>query len=255
MAPMKDAPPGFVDLPADTERLEQMQLRVRMQRPPLFVPSPPLKMAGVFVCFGRGGGGPGRTGDTGWAGAAVFGDGHRLDAVTVSGAAGGPYQPGFLAVREGSLLAAAVRQLHEAFDCLLVNATGRDHPRGAGLALHLGAHLQVPTVGITTRPLIAAGPWPAESEQGARAPLTLGGETVGYWVRTRANCRPLVVHAAWRTDPDTAVRLALAATAGSRTPEPLREARRLARVARHRATTSEAPPPPAPEPGAGGSEG
>jgi len=48
----------------------------------------------------------------------------------------------------------------------------------AGLALHLGAVLGLPTVGITTRPLVAQGAWPVD-QRGAMAPLLVGGEVVG----------------------------------------------------------------------------
>jgi len=51
-----------------------------------------------------------------------------------SGIAGAGYRAGLLALREGPLLEAAVRSLNQVPDILLVNATGRDHPRGAGLA-------------------------------------------------------------------------------------------------------------------------
>lgn len=51
-----------------------------------------------------------------------------------------------------------LRALPHMPDVLLVNATGRDHPRGAGLALHVGAAVDVPTVGVTHRPLLAVGP-------------------------------------------------------------------------------------------------
>lgn len=44
--------------------------------------------------------------------------------------------------------------------------------------------------------------------------------------------RPLVAHAGWRVDVETAVRLVLAAVGESRTPEPLRQARVAARTAR-----------------------
>ena len=69
-------------------------------------------------------------------------------------------------------------------DVLLVDASGRDHPRRCGLALHLGAVLGVPTVGVTHRPLRAEGEWP-DDERGATSALVLDGERVGYWVRTK----------------------------------------------------------------------
>jgi deoxyribonuclease V len=97
--------------------------------------------------------------------------------------------------------------------------------------LHLGVVLDLPTVGITHRPLLADGAWP-DDEVNARSPLLLDGETVGYWLRTRAGRRPVVVHAGWRTDPDTAVDVVVACKGKARTPAPLRQARRLARSAR-----------------------
>jgi deoxyribonuclease V len=147
-----------------------------------------------------------------------------LAGVAVSGPAGGPYRPTLLAVREGPLLEQAVHALLITPEVLAVNATGRDHPRRAGLALHLGAVLGPPTVGVTTRPLVAQGPWPVD-QHAATAPLRLDGEVVGYWVRTRAGARPVAVHAAWQTDAKDAIQVVLAATRGARTPEPLRRAR------------------------------
>jgi deoxyribonuclease V len=145
------------------------------------------------------------------------------------------YEPGLLALREGAVLEAAVRALAEPPDVLLVDATGRDHPRRAGLAVHLGAVLDLPTAGVTHRPLAAEGEWPPD-ERGACSPLRLGGEVVGYWLRTRAGTRPLAVYAAWRTEADTAADVVLA-TCRARTPEPLRAARRRAREARTAAAT------------------
>ena len=110
----------------------------------------------------------------------------------------------------------------------------RDHPRRAGLALHLGAVLGLPAVGVTTLPLVAEGAWPPD-QRGARTPLLVGGEVVGCWVRTRAGARPVAVHAAWQTDAHAAVQVVLAATRRARTPEPLRRARTLARSRRARA--------------------
>ena len=187
------------------------------------------------MCFGRGGSGPGRPGDRGWAAAVAWSEARVVASATVTGRAGGAYLPGLLALREGPLLAQAVAALAAEPDLLLVNATGRDHPRRAGLALHLGAALGLPSTGVTDRSLVAAGLEP-DPGPGAAAPLLLEDDLVGYRVRTRAGARPLVVHSAWRTDPEAARRAVLAVCRGQRTPEPLREARRLAREARSAAT-------------------
>jgi deoxyribonuclease V len=193
-------------------------------------PTTPPRIGACFICFERVQG-AGATGDTGFAGAAVTYRRRLLAGVTSSGPTGGPYLPALLALREGPLLEQAVRALPIAPEVLLVNATGRDHPRRAGLALHLGAVLGLPTVGVTTRPLVADGPWPAD-QRGATAALLLDGEVVGCWVRTRAGAKPVAVHAAWQTDAQAAVQVVLAATRRARTPEPLRRARTLARTRR-----------------------
>ena len=64
-------------------------------------------------------------------------------------------------------------------DVLVLNATGRDHPRGAGVALHLGALLDIPSIGVTDRPLTAVADEPGAAP-GAVADLTLDGARVGF---------------------------------------------------------------------------
>ncbi len=222
-----------MDWPGSFDELIEEQVRLAAARPPAWAPSPePSWIGGCFVCFPRGKPGVGAKGDRGWAGAALVSPERSLATAQAEGSAGARYEAGLLALREGPLLEAAVRGLPFLPALLLVNATGRDHPRRAGLALHLGALLGLPTVGITHRPLLAEGAWP-ESARGERSPLFLEGELVGYWLCTRRGTRPLAVHAAWRTDPEVAVAVALAASSGrARAPEPIRQARRIARKAR-----------------------
>ncbi|MBV9196963.1 MAG: endonuclease V [Solirubrobacterales bacterium] len=191
------------------------------------------EIGGCIVCFPRGQAGPGSGGDRAWAAAAVLRGGRLIAEATVAGEARAPYIPGLLALREGPMLDAAVSALASPPDVLLVDATGRDHPRRAGLAVQLGAVLGLATVGVTHRPLLAAGAWP-EDRDGASAPLLLGSEPVGAWLRTHRATRPLAVHPGWRTNIDTAVEIVLAAVSGHRTPEPLRRARTHARTARAR---------------------
>lgn len=198
-----------------------MQRTLAGARPPPWVPrEDPFVIGGVFATFSTSR--DPAPGERAWA-AAIAG---ALRAV-ISDVVQVDYEAGFLALREGELLERAVRALPELPDVLLVNASGRDHPRGAGLALHLGAMLDLPTVGVTDRPLVAT------PDPDGR--LELEGALVGYVVRTRPGIRPVVAHAAWRTDAAVARTVVLAAAGSVRTPEPLRRARFLARSQRARA--------------------
>jgi len=207
--------------------LAETQAHLASLNPPPWVPRSGIRAGGAFVCFPRGGKGVGARGDPGWA-AAVAIVGRRVLVGTAHGVSAAPYEPGFLALREGPLLEEAVRQLSIRPDVLLVNATGRDHPRRAGLAVHLGAVLDLPTVGVTNRPLIASGLEPGRARFD-RVQLMVDDEPVGYVVRTRPEARPLCVHAGWRTTPEVAVDIVEGVTGRFRTPEPIRRARTIAR--------------------------
>jgi deoxyribonuclease V len=216
--------------PAGEAELVARQAAIGALDPPPWEPPPTPLVAGCYVAFPRGEHGAGRAGDPAVAACAALREGRVVASAVVRGAAGAPYAPGLLALREGALLAAAVEALPERADVVLLDATGRDHRRRAGLALHVGWALDVPTVGVTHRPLAAVGGWPADAPAAA-APLRLDGELVGYWLRTRPGMRPLAVHAGWRTTPEVARDL-VGKLCRVRTPEPLREARRLARTER-----------------------
>jgi deoxyribonuclease V len=221
-----------------------------------------LRIGGCFVAFARGEAGPGHPGDRAWAAAVTWRPAsaptnrqgqpfRRPDQALRGTGPGGPrqssdvlaqavvadrvpasYARGLLALREGPILEAAVAALDPPPDVLLVDATGLDHPRGAGLAIHLGAVAGLPTVGVTHRPLQAMGALPP-MVRGRTSPLYLDDHRVGAWVCTRTGVRPLVAHAGWRTDPETATSVVLqASTEAARTPVPLEEARRVAREAR-----------------------
>lgn len=206
--------------PVTREELEAAQRRLAAASPPPWrPPEGPISIGAVFVAFSTGR--DPASGERAWA-AAVAGDARSV----VRGEVTVPYEPGYLAIREGPLLERAVRNLRMVPDVLLVNASGRDHPRGAGLALHLGAILRLPTVGVTDRPLVAV------PDEGHR--LVLEGRIVGYLVVGRAGARPVIAHAAWRTEPEVAAGIVRTATDRARTPEPLRFARFLARSQRAR---------------------
>jgi deoxyribonuclease V len=218
--------------PTDREELARVQRDLAAADPaPWHLPDGPLAIGGCWVCFPRGLSGPGAAGDPAWT-AAVTMRARRVQARHVeSSAAAAAYVPGLMALRAGAVLESVVRGLPARPDVLLLDATGRDHPRRCGLAMHLGAVLDLPTVGVTHRPLRADGPWP-DDVAGATSSLRLDDEVVGCWLRTRGGTRPLAVHPGWRTNVESAVQVLDAALAGRRTPEPLRRARCLARRAR-----------------------
>lgn len=214
--------------PAERDELEELQreLAERAAAAAPWRPDEAASIGGVFFASAR-------SGDRAWAAAVRLDPGGETTSAVVRGIARFAYEPGLLALREGALLEGALRSLPRLPDVVLVNASGRDHPRGAGLALHLGSVLGVPTVGVTDRPLLAIANAPRD-ERFAGAPLRLGDELVGFAVRTRRGARPVLAHSAWRTDADTARAVVAAATGRGRTPEPLRRARFLARVERAR---------------------
>jgi deoxyribonuclease V len=217
--------------PNSVDELMAVQNDLARRRPDPWVPPPDdVVLAGCFVCFEPG---PalGAGGERAWAVATLVRPGRGAVGAVVEGRASAPYEPGLLALREGPLLEAAVRALPERPEVLLVNATGRDHPRRAGLALHLGAVLDLPTVGVTDRTLVAEGP-PPQRAAWSSAPLLHEGEVAGAWLRTREGIRPVAVHAAWRTDVDVAIEVVRRTPGRMRTPGPIRLARQAARRAR-----------------------
>jgi deoxyribonuclease V len=215
---------------ADSLIAYQERLAVAASEPWIFDPDT-ASIGGCWVCFPRGLVGPGSDHDPAWSAAVVMFAGRVVEQRVISGTAGASYVPGLMALRLGPLMGQAVRALSGRPDVLLLDATARDHPRRAGLALHLGAELDIPTIGVTHRPLVAAGDWPGD-QRGASSPLRIGDSIVGCWLRTQPGVRPLAIHPGWRIDLATAVELIIMLTKRSRMPEPLRRGRQLARRTR-----------------------
>lgn len=220
--------------PDGAGELAALQQRLAAARPSPWEAKGSPVVGASAVCFSRGAEPPDEAAQRGWAAASRKRPGSQASVVVVEGAGEAAYRPGLLALREGRLRHDALEALSALPDVLIVDATGRDHPRQAGLALHLGAVVGVPTVGATDRPLVATAAQPDE-HRGATAPLWLAGEVVGHACRTRAGTRPVCVSAGWRTTPDVAAAVVIGAATRARTPQPLREARREVRAARDRA--------------------
>ncbi|MEO0158406.1 MAG: endonuclease V [candidate division WOR-3 bacterium] len=140
-----------------------------------------------------------------------------------------PYVPCFLSFRELSAMTEAIRRLPEPPDLILVDGQGIAHPRGLGIASHLGVELGIPTIGCAKSRLVGEYEEPGP-ERGSWRPLVYQGRTVGAVLRTRANVRPLFVSSGHLVCLDDAIRFVLEFCNGYRLPEPLREADRVSRA-------------------------
>jgi deoxyribonuclease V len=144
-----------------------------------------------------------------------------------------PYVPGFLSFREGPAIITAVRKLATKPDVILVDGQGIAHPRGIGIASHLGVLLDIPAIGCAKSRLVGAFSEPGR-RKGSWSPLSYEGRTVGAAVRTKDNVRPLFISPGHKIDLDGAIRIALGCNARYRIPEPIRCADMLSRTLKAR---------------------
>ena len=139
-----------------------------------------------------------------------------------------PYIPGLLSFREIPALLAVIGRLASAGDVILCDGQGIAHPRGLGLASHLGLILDTPTVGCAKSRLFGSCEEPGGSK-GERSKITgRDGEVIGCVLRTRKDIRPVYVSPGHRIDLETAARLVLDCSPRFRIPVPLRKAHQLA---------------------------
>jgi len=142
-----------------------------------------------------------------------------------------PYVPGYLSFREGPAIIAALERLNQRPDLLLLDGQGIAHPRGIGIASHLGVLLRIPTIGCAKTRLVGEHREPGKGK-GAWAELRYEGRTVGAALRTRDAVRPVYVSPGHLIDLEDSIRVVLGCTGRYRLPEPLRSADRLSRERR-----------------------
>lgn len=212
----------------DLERLQRkLARRVEEVDPWRWADDGEPAIAGVFVSLPTNRLQP-RVNDIAWAAAVVMQGGAVVATATATRQLARPYQAGYLSLTIGPILEDVAAALSVRPDLMLVNAAGRDHVRGAGLAIQLGAALDVPTVGVTEHPDVGDAPEP-DAHRGDWTPVRIDNRLVGFRVRTLAKASPVMAHAAWLTTPDTARDTVLRTTGRQRMPEPLQRARELSK--------------------------
>ena len=132
-----------------------------------------------------------------------------------------PYVPGFLSWREIPPIAVALGQLTVRPNILFADGHGIAHPRGFGLACHLGLLSGLPALGCAKSILRGDHP-PLAEERGAQAPLIYRGNVVGMAVRSKDRVKPLYVSVGHRITLDEATAVVIRACLKHRLPEPSR---------------------------------
>ena len=164
-----------------------------------------------------------------------------------------PYVPGYLSFREAEAYLRALSFLPQAPEALLVDGQGIAHPRGLGIAAHLGVHLDLPAVGVAKKKLFGTPAGPLSEEEDAATALcapegALGalspacpGVQIGWVWRSRRRTNPLFVSPGHRVGVPETLRFLRSFPRSTKLPEPLRQAHRLSGWARRSARTGSLP--------------
>jgi deoxyribonuclease V len=199
----------------------QDELRQRVKLAPLV--RPPRLVAGVDAICDRE--------DRRIFGAAALYRYPELELVAEAGVAGEcpfPYRTGLLSFREVPILLAALQRLQERPDVVLVDGQGIAHPRGLGLATHLGLAANLPTIGVAKSRLVGEGNEP-EAAAGSYNPLIWQGKTVGLILRTQKGKKPLYLSPGHRITLPECLEITLGCVTKYRLPLPVRQADLLSR--------------------------
>jgi len=150
----------------------------------------------------------------------------KIEEVTASGKVSFPYIPGLLSFRESPILLRAFSKVKKTPDIIILDAQGIAHPRGIGLASHIGLLLNKPSIGCAKTRLI--GEYDnVGKEAGYYSQLTIKGKAVGVVLRTRKNVKPVFVSPGHKIDLATSIDLVLKSCRGYKLPEPTRQAHNL----------------------------
>jgi deoxyribonuclease V len=139
-----------------------------------------------------------------------------------------PYIPGLLSFRELPALLQALSLLPVRPDLCFLDGQGIAHPRRFGVAAHFGVATDLPTIGVAKKVLVGTTSTALHDMRGAFTTLRDHGEQIGWLLRSKVGCLPLVVSPGHRVAMATAPQMTMRFVTTYRLPEPTRLADRLA---------------------------
>lgn len=138
------------------------------------------------------------------------------------------YIPGLLSFRELPSLLGALEQLKERPDLVMADGQGIAHPRGLGIASHLGLWINTPTIGCAKSILVGVHE-PVGEAVGDWSPLLYNRKVIGAALRTRARVKPMYISPGHKISLESSIRFVLACGRGYRLPETTRQADKLSK--------------------------
>ncbi len=163
-----------------------------------------------------------------------FPDMEILGTATCDGKIPFPYIPTLLSFREGPILIKTFKKLKIKPDVMVYDGQGIAHPKGMGLASHIGLWFDLPSIGCAKTPLldgfVSPGPFKGSFEW-----VRKERKKVGAVFRTKEKVNPLFISPGHRIDLMTSIQLILGSCRGFRFPEPIRKAHQITREILHRA--------------------
>lgn len=133
-----------------------------------------------------------------------------------------PYIPGLLSFREAPALLQVFCQLEITPDVIVFDGQGIAHPRGLGIASHMGLLLDTPAIGCAKSRLIGNYEEPPP-DRGSHRPLYgADGVVLGAVLRTKSHTKPVFVSVGHKTVLNQALEILLHCYRGYRIPEPTR---------------------------------
>lgn len=178
-------------------------------------------MAGTDVSASRGS-------DRVWAGVVVcsYPDLIVIEKAWTQGKTSFPYIPGLLSFREIPVLLEALKRLKTMPDVILCDGQGTAHPRGMGLAAHLGVLLNRPAIGCAKSRLVGEFSSLGQNK-GSFSLLYHKGRIIGAAARTRAGVNPVFVSPGNRVTLENSLEIVFGCSPKYRVPEPIRKAHEL----------------------------
>jgi deoxyribonuclease V len=137
-----------------------------------------------------------------------------------------PYVPGYLSFREIPVLMRSFEKLTKVPDAVICDGHGIAHPRGFGLASHVGVLLELPAIGVAKKKLVGEHTELKEN-YGSISELIYKEKKVGIVFRSREKVKPIYISPGHKVDFDKSLEIVKKTIKKYRLSEPVREAHRF----------------------------